>query len=186
LILPYHWLCPRSKSERAIDANSEKTLRIDIVQHITKHNLLHENENVRKPALWAEATLSEFYLEASYPTDFTYPDANGNIRTSDSIVLTGFPADPFNDKKNDPSRMQSLRRWFEQLRSNEFYDITRPETVGRETGAIPLKYSTAGDVPLTLAIQARISRIQSGESPRQPATLEEVMTFVRAAANDLS
>jgi hypothetical protein len=83
-------------------------LRIDIAQHITKHNLLHENENVRNPALWAEATFSEFYLEASYPTDFTYPDAGGNIRTSDSILLTGFPADPFNGKKNDPSRMQSL------------------------------------------------------------------------------
>lgn len=160
---------------------------MDIAQHITKHNLLHENENVRIPAIWAEATFSEFYFEASYPTEFAYPDSGGNLRTSESILLTGFPADPFNDIKNDPSRMQKLRQWLEQLHSNEIYDITRPETVGRETGVIPLKYTdTERDVPLTLAIQVRVSRTRRGEISTQPPTLQEVIKFIHAAADDLS
>jgi hypothetical protein len=185
LILPFHWLCPRSKSEPAIDANSERTLRVDVAQHIMKHNSLHENENVRNPALWAEATSGEFYFEASYPSNVAYPDVDGSIRASDSILLMGFPADPFNDKKNDSPRMNSLQSWFERLRSTKFYDITKPETVGHETGAIPIKYNDGRDVPLTLAIQARISKIGSGGTLGRSVTLEEVLTLIREAGDPL-
>ncbi len=117
-------------------------MRIDIAQHITKHNLFHEEQNVRDPALWAETTLHEFYFEASYPTEFAHPDKSGNIQPSDNVLLTGFPADPYNEKIHDPSRMQKLFQWFEKLQSNELYDVTKPEILDQD-GVIPLRYVEA-------------------------------------------
>lgn len=150
-----------------------------------KHNLLGENKNVRSPAVWAEATFDEFYFELSYPSDIAYPDAHGNIQESDTVLLIGFPADPFNDKINDPSRMHSLQSWFERVRLSKFYDTTEPNIVGHSGGVIPIKYNDGRAVPLTLAIEARISNPESGGTQRRSITLEEVLTFIFEVGNSI-
>jgi hypothetical protein len=186
LILAYHWICPRSTSERTIDAISENTLRVDIAQHITKHNLLLEEQNVRNPAFWAETTLQEFYLEVSYPTDIAHPDRTGNILPSDKVLMTGFPADPLNQRMHDPSRLHTLLEWFEELRSNELYDVTSPQIVN-DAGVIPLKYSVAGSVvPSTKAVQAWVLKKQKPEIPRRPLTLQEVVKLMTESADLLA
>jgi hypothetical protein len=159
-------------------------LRIDVAQHITKHNLLHEEQNVRDPAFWAETSLHEFYFEVSYLTELAHPDRSGNIPPSERVLLTGFPADPYNEKIHDPSRLQRLFQWFAQLQSNELYDITRPGILD-QNGVIPLRYA-GRDLPLTKAVQAWVSKKQRQETRTQPITVHEVTQLINAHANMLS